>query len=231
LFQQERPKFNKLILSDIAIRLVFTSVHTGQIGNLVGIAPFNDMDSNKFNIRQLVNHYKVPVAGGETMMTPLLSKMGLNFYLVRICDKDLAKKTQDDITPADILKNPEKLDNPELKDGFEILAKYYGEISCDNTGCLLKDWNFYLCYQFDKDEQRVCLLPEDNEIQMNLFDTANFALIMVVDYMPGFLKMRRLRTKIPPPDPAQPNNPDPRYITDRNSYFLGQQFSFNAGQT
>ncbi|CAG8835002.1 4195_t:CDS:1, partial [Racocetra persica] len=88
-----------------------------------------------------------------------------------------------------------------------------------------------LCYQFDKDEQKVCLLPEDNENQMNLFDTANFALIMVVDYMPGFLKMRRLRTKIPPPDPTQPNNPDPRYITERNSYFLGQQFSFNAGQT
>src|SRR5690242_18752255 len=40
LFQQDRPRFSKLILSDIAIRFVFSSIHTGQIGNLVGIAPW-----------------------------------------------------------------------------------------------------------------------------------------------------------------------------------------------
>ncbi|CAG8739829.1 559_t:CDS:2, partial [Racocetra fulgida] len=188
---QERPKFNKLILSDIAIHLVFTSIHTGQIRNLIGIAPFAGIDVNELNAQQLMNHYKIPVAGGDTMMTPLLSKMGLNFYLVRICDKDLAKKIQDDVTPADILKNLEKLDNPELKDNFDILATYYGEISCDNT-----------------DEQNVCMLPEEDEINTNIFDIANFALIMIVDYMQ-----------------------DPRYITDLNSYFLGQQFLFNAGQT
>ncbi|CAG8813476.1 20141_t:CDS:1, partial [Racocetra fulgida] len=108
---------------------------------------------------------------------------------------------------------------------------YYGEISCDNTGCLLKDLNFYMCYQFNKDEQNVCMLPEEDEINTNIFDRANFALIMIVDYIQGFFKMRKLRNKIPPPDPQRPNEQDPRYITDLNSYFLGQQFSFNAGQT
>ncbi|CAG8767025.1 7871_t:CDS:2, partial [Ambispora leptoticha] len=123
-----------------------------------------------------------------------------------ICNKDLAKKTQNDITPANILKNSEKLDNLELKDNFDILATYY-------------------------DEQNVCMIPEEDEINTNIFDRANFALIMIVDYIQGFFKMRKLRNKIPPPDPQRPNEQDPRYITDLNSYFLGQQFSFNAGQT
>ncbi|CAG8819795.1 8497_t:CDS:1, partial [Racocetra fulgida] len=131
----------------------------------------------------------------------------------------------------DILKNSEKLDNPELNDNFDILATYYSEISCDNTGCLLKDWNFYMCYQFDKDERNVCMLPEEDEINTNIFDTANFALIVIVDYMQGFFKIRRLQNKIPPPNPQQPNEQDLIYITDLNSYFLGQQFSFNADQT
>ncbi|CAG8819730.1 5003_t:CDS:2, partial [Racocetra fulgida] len=111
-----RSKFNKLILSDIAIHLVFTSIYTGQIGNLIGIAPFagigqnnENIGVNELNAQQLMNHYKIPVA------------------------RDLAKKTQNDITPANILKNSEKLDNLELKDNFDILATYYDEISCDNT--------------------------------------------------------------------------------------------------
>src|SRR5690242_12929437 len=75
------------------------------------------------------------------------------------------------------------------------------------------------------------MLPDDDQNQMNLFDTANFALIMVVDYMPGFFKIRRLHNRIPPPDPNDPNTQDARFIPDLNTYFLGQDFSFAAGQT
>ncbi|CAG8790078.1 9676_t:CDS:1, partial [Racocetra persica] len=90
--------------------------------------------------------------------------------------------------------------------------------------------NFYICYQFDKNEQKVCMLPEEDEIDQNIFDTANFVLIIVVDYMQGFFKTRRKHTKIPPPDP-QNQQQDPRYLTDVLSYYLGKKFSLSAGQS
>ncbi|CAG8655438.1 32065_t:CDS:2, partial [Racocetra persica] len=179
LFQQERPKYNKLILSDIAIRLVFTSVHTRQIRNLFEIVPLEGISEIAF---------------------------GLNFYLVRICDKDLAKKTQNDIILADIFVNSENLENPELKDYFDILATYYGEIS-------------------------FCMLPEEDEIDQNIFDIANFALIIVVDYMQGFFKTRRKHTKILPPDLQNYQQQNFRYLTDMLSYYLGEKFLLLAEQS
>ncbi|CAG8719074.1 23535_t:CDS:2, partial [Racocetra persica] len=119
----------------------------------------------------IVEYYKVPVAGSKTLLTSLIQKIRLHFFLVRICDKDLARKTQNDITPEEILVDPEKLDDPELKDYFQILAKYYREINCDQTGCLLKDWNFYMYYQFSKDKQKVCILPEEDDT-----DNQNFSI-------------------------------------------------------
>ncbi|CAG8789969.1 7262_t:CDS:2, partial [Racocetra persica] len=86
LFQEKenKPRFSKLVLSDISIHLVFTSVHTRQIENLVGIAPW--------------------------------------LYYQQI------KKTQNDITPEEILVDMNKLDKLELKDYFQILAEYYGKL-------------------------------------------------------------------------------------------------------
>ncbi|CAG8602437.1 27370_t:CDS:2, partial [Racocetra persica] len=185
----------------------FTSVHTRQIGNLIGIAPWailprNADGENLDNEQLLVNHYKIPVAREKTLLTPLLQKIELHFYLVRICDKDLAKKTQNDITPKEILVNMNKLDKPELKDHFQILAEYYREIDY---------------------EQKICMLPVEEDIDSIIFDTANFALIIVVDYMPRFYKIRRLRNKLP--------NNDSRYLTSINSTFLDIQFSLDARQT
>ncbi|CAG8727073.1 26577_t:CDS:2, partial [Racocetra persica] len=77
---------------------LFISVHTGQIGDLLGIALLEGIGNTTFgNLtgQQWVDHYKIPVVDA-ILLTPLLSKIGLNFYLVRICDKDLAKKTQND---------------------------------------------------------------------------------------------------------------------------------------
>ncbi|CAG8839000.1 33455_t:CDS:1, partial [Gigaspora margarita] len=117
LLQQERPRFNKLVLSDIAIHLTFTSLHPGQLGNLLELMPWtrittpfkpDDEDERLPNsgeiIQMVANQFQVPVAGGKTFMSPLLTKMGLHFYLVRICDKDLAKKQQE-LIPEEILKN------------------------------------------------------------------------------------------------------------------------------
>ncbi|KAF0501058.1 hypothetical protein F8M41_020171 [Gigaspora margarita] len=203
LLQQERSHFNKLVLSDIEIHLTFTSLHPRQLENLLGLMPWTRITTpfkpdgederlpNSDEIIQMVaDQFQVPVASRKTFMSLLLTKMGLHFYLVHICDKDLAKKQQE-LIPEEILKNVERLDAPELKDHFDIISYYYGEISCDNTGCLLKEWNFYMCYKFDKNEQNVCLFPE-TEGEATLSDTANFAFIMVVDYMPGFYKIRRI---------------------------------------
>ncbi|CAG8505911.1 36151_t:CDS:2, partial [Racocetra persica] len=177
--EENKPRFSKLVLSDIAIHLVLTSVHTGQIGNLIRIvlwaidSPDRDKDSEELDATDsIVEYYKVPVA-----------------------------------------------------------AKYYREINCDQTGCLLKDWNFYMCYQFSKDEQKVCILLEEDDTDSIIFDTANFALILVVDYMSRFFKMRRLHNKIPPPDAQNPNQQDSRYLTNNNIYFLGQNFLIQARQT
>ncbi|CAG8823153.1 13636_t:CDS:2, partial [Gigaspora margarita] len=54
----------------------------------------------------------------------------------------------------------ERLDDSKLKDYFDIISYHYSEILCENTGCLIKDSNFYMCYKFNKSEQNVCLFPE-----------------------------------------------------------------------
>ena len=70
---------------------------------------------------------------------------------------------------------------------------------------------------------RVCKLEEEDEGDSIIFDMANFVFIIAVDYMPGFFKIRKLRTKLP--------NNDARFINDQASYLLGTQFSFGGGQT
>ncbi|RIB24516.1 hypothetical protein C2G38_2031804 [Gigaspora rosea] len=134
----------------------------------------------------VMEQFKVPVAGGNSFLSSLLANMRLHFYLVRICDKDLAKKNEE-LTPEEILKNVENLDSPKLKDYFDVISYHYGEISCENTGCLLKESNFYMCHNLKKiNKMFVCIL-----------------------------KLKE----------------DPRYLTNQNSYFLGSEFSFAAGQT
>ncbi|CAG8605558.1 10025_t:CDS:2 [Gigaspora rosea] len=154
LLQGDRPRFEKLILSDISIHLTFTSVHPGQLGNLVGLAPWGRMTTsfkpnekekkrvpNGDEVAQMViEQFKVPVAG------------------------DLAKKNEE-LTSEKILKNVENLDSPVLKDYFDVISYHYGEATVS--------------------------------------DTAKFAFIIE----------------------------DPRYLTNQNSYFLGSEFSFAAGQT
>ncbi|RIB04609.1 hypothetical protein C2G38_2221929 [Gigaspora rosea] len=136
LLQGDRPRFEKLILSDISIHLTFTSVHPGQLGNLVGLAPWGRMTTsfkpnekekkrvpNGDEVAQMViEQFKVPVAG------------------------DLAKKNEE-LTSEKILKNVENLDSPVLKDYFDVISYHYGEATVS--------------------------------------DTAKFAFIIVVDYMPG----------------------------------------------
>ncbi|CAG8857272.1 44248_t:CDS:1, partial [Gigaspora margarita] len=61
------------------------------------------------------------------------------------------------------------------------------------------------------------------EGEATLSNTANFAFIMLVDYMPGFYKIRRMRAGLP--------EQDNRRLTNINSYFLGSEFSFVGGQT
>ena len=243
LQENDRWLSSRLVLSDISIHIRFTSIHTGQIGNLIGIAPWERMilpptqqpaqnedeeeqppQQAELNAYQLKDHYKLPSVGMNTLLTPLLSKMRLHFYLVRICDKALAKKSVRNIVPDDVFHDVENLDDPKIRnDNLDVLAHHVGEIDCDNTGCLLKDWNFYMCYKFPKDEMRVCKLEEEDEGDSTIFDTANFAFIIAVDYMPGFFKIRKLRTKLP--------NNDARFINDQASYLLGTQFSFGGGQT
>ncbi|CAG8645747.1 12277_t:CDS:2, partial [Racocetra persica] len=68
--------------------------------------PDRDEDGEKLDATgSMVKYYKVPVAG------------------------NLARKIQNNITSEEILVDPKKLNDPELKDYFQILAKYYGEIN------------------------------------------------------------------------------------------------------
>jgi hypothetical protein len=227
LLQEKRPQFPNILLQDISIHITLTSVHTGQIGNLIGIAPWPGMmadGQNQIARAEILEHYQLPTPGGRRdLLAPLLTPMGLTFYLVRICDKNIAKKSEARIQPGDVLKSLEDLENHELPDHFEILAKHEAEISCDNTGCLLREHHLYMCYKFDKDESKVCLLPEEEEGDAIIYDTGNFALILVVNYMNGFYKARRLRGTLP--------QADQRYLNEVNTLYLGQQFSFGGGQT
>ncbi|RIB24439.1 hypothetical protein C2G38_2168565 [Gigaspora rosea] len=220
---------------DLKNKYYFISVHPEQLGNLVGLALWGRMMilfkpnkeeeervPNGDEVAQMVmEQFQVPVSGAKSFLSPLLANMQLYFYLVCICNKDLAKK-QEEFTSEEILKNVENLDSPELKDYFNVISYHYGEISCKNTSCLLKESNFYMCYKFDKNKQNVCLYPAV-EGEATLSDTANFAFIIVVDYMPGFYKIRRLHATLP--------EEDNRKLTNQASYFLGSEFSFAGGQT
>ncbi|RIB09466.1 hypothetical protein C2G38_2044285 [Gigaspora rosea] len=221
LLQGDRPRFEKL--------------HPGQLGNLVGLAPWGRMMTpfkpnkeeeervpNGEEVAQVVmEQFQVPVSGGKSFLSPLLANMRLHFYLVHICDENLAKKNEE-LTPEEILKNVKNLDLPELKDYFNVISYHYEEISCESTNCLLKESKFYMCYKFDKNEQNVCLHTEV-EGETTVSDTANFAFIIIVDYMPGFYKIKRLCATLP--------GEDNRRLTNQASYFLGSEFSFASRQT
>ncbi|CAG8492309.1 1990_t:CDS:2, partial [Racocetra persica] len=108
-------------------------------GLKITLPPDRDEDNEQLDAtKAIVEYYKIPIAGSKSLLIPLISKIELHFFLVRICNKDLARKTQDDITPEEIFVDPEKLNEPKLKDYFQILAEYYGEIEYDKTGfCIL----------------------------------------------------------------------------------------------
>ena len=79
--------------------MTLTSIHTGQIGNLIGTTPWAAMTStqNPIGPKDILEHYRVPIDGQNVLLTPLLSPMKLTFYLVNICDKDTAKIKSRDI--------------------------------------------------------------------------------------------------------------------------------------
>jgi hypothetical protein len=147
--------------------------------------------------------------------------MKLTFYLVNVCDPVIAKLRNPN--PQQILKNVEDLENHQLQPYFDIMLKKEGIISCETTGCLLKDTTLHMCYKFDKNEQKVCVLPEQEEGDAIMFNNANFALITVVNYMNRFFKTRRIRSRL--------QNTDQRYLTNIDSFFLGEQFSFPGGDS
>ena len=138
---------------------------------------------------------------------------------MNICDKDTAKIKSRDIQPNQILKDINNLEYHELKDEFEIIGKKEAWISCDNTGCLLRDQEFYIYFKFDKGNNTVCILPSE-ETLATITDFANFALILVVNYIDWMYKNRRLRAQLP--------QADQRFLTEKNSLYLGLDFSIKA---
>ena len=86
----------------------------------------------------------------------------------------------------------------------------------------MRDQEFYMCFKFDKGNNTVCILSSE-EISATITDSANFALILVVNYMDWMYKNRRLRVQLP--------QTDQRFLTEKNSLYLGSEFSIKAGQT
>ena len=86
----------------------------------------------------------------------------------------------------------------------------------------MRDQEFYICFKFDKSNNIVCILSSE-EISATITDSANFVLILVVNYMDWMYKNRRLRAQLP--------QADQRFLTEKNSLYLGSEFSIKAGQT
>ncbi|CAG8824444.1 6959_t:CDS:1 [Racocetra persica] len=122
----------------------------------------------------------------DLISTKLLSPFKIDIYLVRICDLETAKKRI--LKIEDVLKDPNDIKRHQLKDQFDILMSYSVQISC-STDCVFNDHEIIMCRSFLKEEQKICEIS-DNDNESTIYNTGNYRIIMVIDYMDWMYQSR-----------------------------------------
>lgn len=183
-FLQENPKFDKIKLLDVSIKLNLTSYHAKEITETINV---------------------------PEEITKLLSPFKIDLYLVRICDLELSKKKKLDL--SDILKNPNIIQDHQLKDKIDILMHHPVVISC-SSDCLFQSHEITMCREFDKNEQNVCVLSRNTDENI-VYDTANYRFMMIIDYMDFLYQSKLLNTD----------------LSEERKLELGDKYNINNGNS
>ena len=114
----------------------------------------------------------------------MLSLMKLKFYIIEICDIDIARKSNPDID--EIIVDGD-LQNIQFRDKITPKVKYELDIPCN--GCRFEDYEVIMCMDLEK--MKVCILFK-NEDEPEVFDKGNYAFIMFVDYLNWMYEFKQI---------------------------------------
>ncbi|CAG8551930.1 12951_t:CDS:2 [Cetraspora pellucida] len=161
----------------------FYSIPLLQKKNKVGFTSFELLDfvaqikMVSFNPNNLNDKANIP--GTNIPLTKLLSPFKIDFYFVRICDKDLVKK--EDLTIEDVLIDPTNISEHEInEEKITPIMHFSVVILCE--GCVFKPHIVTICREFEKEEKDVCILST-NTNESIIYNIANYRLFIIVDYM------------------------------------------------
>ncbi|CAG8800149.1 25463_t:CDS:2 [Dentiscutata erythropus] len=181
--------FNKLELHNISIHLKITTYH-------------NSTRENTINL---------PTQRGNTVITPLLSPMTIQFHIVEICNPDLAKK---EVVILDDILLDKDLKKIQFKNTIKSRLKETLTIEC--ADCEFTFDEIIICFNLDK--LHVCLNSAEED-EMRIFDKANFAFLMIVDYMNWMYQFKRKNTN---------NNDGEIYLLRENFNLLNSNSGISA---
>ncbi|CAG8831647.1 7134_t:CDS:1, partial [Racocetra persica] len=151
---QQKKSFKSLNLLDFSLYLKLVSYHPSTIASTYTLS-------------------------NEITLTKLISPFKIDFYLVRVCDLETAKKKN--LTIEDVLKQPRDIKNHQLKDIYDILLQYSVQINC-STECVFNEHEIVMCKKFLKEKQKTCEISS-NTGENVVYDTANYRLIIVINYL------------------------------------------------
>ncbi|RIB01212.1 hypothetical protein C2G38_2231525 [Gigaspora rosea] len=162
LFQKINTKQKNLELHDIVVQFKFTSVHNEDIQKRT----------------------QIPIFNGKTInITPLVESLKLKFFIIEICDKDIA--THSNPTINDIILTGD-IQNIQFRNYIEPHLETEYTINC--TGCEYQNHEVNLCLNLNK--LKVYILENDDN-NIKIFNEGNFALFVFVDYCNMFYKFKR----------------------------------------
>jgi len=110
-----------------------------------------------------------------TITSVISNKLKLKFYLLEICDKEIAK--QIDPPSGDIFLNRD-LHDVQFREYFTSRMEFEYDINCG--GCQYEPHNFVFCLDLKK--QKVCQLDNDDKSEAKVFNQGNYVFVIVIDY-------------------------------------------------
>ncbi|CAG8786318.1 16843_t:CDS:1, partial [Racocetra fulgida] len=167
LFQEIENRGDKLELHDVILTFEVTSYHRLDSTELLELPVGVDMEGDDIT----------------TNITPIQEDLELKFYLIEICDKEIA--VQPDPGIGDILLDRDFKDI-QFREYINPIMEYTEKIGCE--GCMFQNHVFEFCIDFGK--LKVCKLEID-ENDAKTFDKGNYAFVIIMDYMDWMYKFKK----------------------------------------
>ena len=173
LFQEDRSEFangviNK-VLSDIEVEYILYSYHGKEPISISG-----------------------KIENDNTLLLPIKGQMINKFYLVNVCDLEIAKKPK--LKPEEIVIDPLYPGTTELQKYFNILAEVEFTINCE-TECLFNQHNLLLCYNIPNDEKHVCIASANKNENIVFNKGGVYAIIRITSYLDFAIDIRENNDK------------------------------------